>query len=409
MTDRQISPSQFAELATAISARGVVPALEMLASSLLEQKNYRELFTVRQMQARHKLGLPVIDVEQTRDLSDPLRTQLEDAYVEACREVGMLLLAEGNLREAWMYLQISGDKKAVRERLATLEPTEANSNEMVEIALYEGVWPRRGLELILDSHGVCNTITTLDGVLPNLPRQEQAEAASLLVGYLHGQLMENVRADVERQQDQPPTETTLAALLADRESLLAEGNYHIDTSHLSSVVRFARMSDDPDTLRLAVDLTQYGRRLHKQFQFSSEEPFADFYPAHGLFLGALLAQAEHLRSGEGAARAAIIDEAIMYFRDRAEKSDVEAAGTSAVEFYISLLARLRRFDLAMDELAHLIPPGTPTMGIAPHLWELAERSGNYKRMADICRERGDVVGYTGGLAAAALNADKSLR
>ncbi|MEX2185220.1 MAG: hypothetical protein WD875_00430 [Pirellulales bacterium] len=404
MSDRPTSPSQFVQYAAEISSRGVGPALEMLAAALLEQKNFRDLFTVRQMQARHKLGLPVIDVGQTRDLVDPLRTQLEDAYVEACREVGLLLLAEGKLREAWMYLQISGDKAAVRERLASQEPTEANSSEMVEIALYEGVWPRRGLELILDSHGVCNTITTLDGMLPNLAREEQAEAASLLVGFLHGQLLENVRADIERQQGKPPAETTLATLLTDREWLLADGNYHTDTSHLSSVVRFARMSDDADTLRLAVDLTEYGRRLHKQFQFSSEEPFAEYYPAHGLFLGALLAQAEHSRNMDSAARADVIDDALVYFRQRAETANVEISGTAAAEFYISLLGRLRRFTLAMDELAHLIPPGTPTMGIAPHLWELAEQSGNYQKMADICRDRGDIVGYTGAMAAAALSA-----
>jgi hypothetical protein len=307
-----------------------------------------------------------------------------------------------------MYLQISGDKQAVRERLATLEPTEANASEMVEIALYEGVCPRRGLELILQSHGVCNTITTLDGVLPNLGRDEQAQAAALLVAYLHGQLLENVRADIERQQGKPPAETTpskttLAELLADRPWLLADGNYHIDTSHLSSVVRFARMSDDADTLRLAVDLTEYGRRLHKQFQFASEEPFADYYPAHGLFLGALLVEAEHSGASDTAARADIIDEAQVYFRERAEKTNIETSGTAAIEFYISLLARLRRFELAMDELAHLIPPGTPTIGIAPHLWELAERSGKYQKMADICRDRGDIVGYTAALAAQAVS------
>jgi hypothetical protein len=402
MTDRPLVASQFAQLAAEIGGRGVDAALETLAASLKADKNYRDLFTVRQMQARHRLGLPIIDVGQTRDLADPLRTQLEDEYVVACREVGLLLLAEGKLREAWMYLQISGDKAAVRERLAAIEATEQNSAEIIELALYEGVAPGRGLELILNSHGICNTITTLDGVLPNLAREEQAEAAGLLVRHLHANLLENVRADIERQQGKPPAEKTLGELLADREWLLEGGNYHIDTSHLSSVVRFSRMSDDAETLRLAADLTEYGRRLHTQFQFSAEEPFADYYPSHGLFLGALLAQAEHSAQSKGAARADVIDQAVVFFRERAEKTDIDAVGTAAVEFYISLLARLQRYDLAMDELNNLIPAGKPTMGIAPHLWELAERSGNYQKMAEICQSRGDIVGYTGGLAAAAV-------
>lgn len=404
MTDRPLGSLQFRQLAAEIASRGVDAALATLAASLKEQANYRDLFTVRQMQARHKLGLPIIDIGQTRDLADPLCTQLEDEYIVACREVGLLLLAEGKLREAWMYLQISGDKAAVRERLAAIEPTDENRNEIIELALYEGVWPRRGLELILASHGICNTITTLDGMLPNLSREEQSEAAGLLVRNLHANLLENVRADIERQQGKPPAETTLAELLADRDWLLAGGNYHIDTSHLSSVVRFARMSDDVETLRLAVDLTEYGQRLHTQFQFAAEEPFADYYPSHGLFLGALLAQAEHSLTAEGPARADVIDRAIPFFRERAERTDIQASGTAAIEFYISLLARLKRFDLAMDELNHLIPAGQPTMGIAPHLWELAERSGSYAKMAEICQGRGDLVGYTGAMAAASLTA-----
>ena len=405
MTDRPLGSLQFGQLAAEIASRGVAAALTTLAAWLKEQANYRDLFTVRQMQARHKLGLPIIDVGQTRDLADPLRAQLEDEYIVACREVGLLLLAQGKLREAWMYLQISGDKAAVRERLAAIEPTDENRNEVIELALYEGVWPRRGLELILASHGICNTITTLDGMLPNLSRDEQSEAAGLLVRHLHANLLENVRADIERQQGKPPAETTLAELLADREWLLAGGNYHIDTSHLSSVVRFARMSDNVETLRLAVDLTEYGRRLHTQFQFAAEEPFADYYPSHALFLGALLAQAEHGLVAEGPARADIIDRAIPFFRERAERTDIQASGTAAIEFYISLLARLKRFDLAMDELNHLIPAGQSTMGIAPHLWELAERSGNYPKMAEICQARGDLVGYTGAMAAASLAAN----
>lgn len=402
MSDRPLVTSQFAQLAAEINSHGVAPALESLAASLKDEKNYRELFTVRQMQARHKLGLPIIDVGQTRDLADPLRTQLEDEYIDACREVGLLLLAEGRFREAWMYLQVSGDKTTVRLYLDAVEATEQNTAEIIEIALYEGVSPRRGLELILNSHGICNTITTLDGVLPNLARDEQSDAAGMLVRNLHANLLDNVRADIERQQGKPPAETTLAGLLADRDWLLEGGNYHIDTSHLSSVVRFSRMSDDAETLRLAVDLTEYGRRLHAQFQFSAEEPFADYYPSHGLFLGALLAQAEHSLTAKGPARADVIDQAVVFFRERAEKTDVEQSGTATAEFYISLLARLQRYDLAMDELNNLIPAGKPTMGIAPHLWELAERSGNYKKMAEICQTRGDIVGYTGAIAAASL-------
>lgn len=385
----------FDELSAELAARGAAGALARLADTLRERKNFRDLFSARQMQVRHGLGLPIVDAGQLRDLAEPLRTKLEDGYVEACREVGLLLLAEGRFREAWMYLQISGDKEAVRKQIAATAPTEDNTNELIEIALYEGVWPMRGLELVLESRGTCNTITTLDGALHTLAREDQSAAAGLLVKHLHAQLLENVRADIARQQGSPPAETTLLGLVADRDWLLAEGNYHIDTSHLSSVVRFARMSDDPETLRLAVDLCEYGRRLHTQFQFNGEEPFADYYPSHRLFLGALLAHATNDSGAEPLAR-----EAIDYFRAKAEAADAGESGTAPLEFYVSLLSRTGRAEEAMKELIRLDPAGGGTTGIAPHLWELAEKSARYDILANVSRDRNDLLGFVAGITAA---------
>ena len=54
------------------------------------------------------------------EVEEPLRSQLEAAYLAACREVGELLLEAGRLREAWMYLRPAGDKLAVRRQLARL-------------------------------------------------------------------------------------------------------------------------------------------------------------------------------------------------------------------------------------------------------------------------------------------------
>jgi hypothetical protein len=37
------------------------------------------------------------------------------------------------------------------------------------------------------------------------------------------------------------------------------------------------------------------------------------------------------------------------------------------------------------------------MGIAPSLLELAERSGRFDRLMDICRDRDDPIGFAAGL------------
>ena len=88
--------------------------------------------------------------------------------------------------------------------------------------------------------------------------------------------------------------------MADREWLFQDNAYHIDTTHLASTVRIARVLADPADLRLALDLTEYGRRLSQQFQYQGDEPFVETYPSHALYFQALL--------GEN------VEEALAYFQ-----------------------------------------------------------------------------------------------
>jgi hypothetical protein len=152
---------------------------------------------------------------------------------------------------------------------------------------------------------------------------------------------------------------------------------------LSAAVRLAKVVTTPSDLALAVDLTGYGRRLAPQYQFQAEPPFADFYPSHGLFLRALLGQE--------------VEKAVAYFRQRAEETNAEEEGVGAIEFYIALLDRVGRHAEAFDEAVRLTPKAATPMGIAPSLLELAERSGRFDRLMDICRDRDDPIGFAAGL------------
>ncbi|MEX0586037.1 MAG: hypothetical protein WD176_05310 [Pirellulales bacterium] len=389
--------TEYDRLTAALAGGGVDAVLERLAVELREAKKYRELFQARQMQVRRRLGLPVIGRGGLGETPEPLRTQLEDGYVEACREVGRLFLAEGRLRDAWPYLNVAGDRDVVRQAMTEVGPEDPRAGDVIELALYEGVWPLGGLELVLKSRGTCNTITTMEGVLGALSKEDQAGAAALLVRHLHAELMANVKADIARQGGAPPVETTLEGLLADRDWLLADDAYHIDTTHLSATLRFARLTTAADDLRLALDLAEYGRRLSSRYHFDAEEPFVEFYPSTRLYLRALLAHATTTSAGQGGQPAGAIDEAANYFRGRVERLNVDEQGTSAVEHYLALLARVGREELAMTEAVRLIPVGSSTVGIAPGLMELADRSGRYDRLTEICRERGDLIGFAAGL------------
>jgi hypothetical protein len=207
--------------------------------------------------------------------------------------------------------------------------------------------------------------------------------AGLLVSRLHNDLFHNLEAEITKQQSSPPTEKTIQGLVADRDWLFDGDNYHIDTSHLHAVVRFARQVTDQPTLRQAVDLTEYGRRLSRQYQYPGEEPFVDVHPTHALFFRAQL--------GEG------VDEALAYFRERAEAINAAEQGAGAAEIYVTLLTRLGRHEEALEALARLVPAGAGMSGLAPTMSELAQTARAFDRLAQICQERGDLLGFTAGL------------
>jgi hypothetical protein len=375
----------FDEVLTACEGEGLEPALEGLATRLRSEGRSHELFDVRLMQARRRAGLPVVNAQSLDELSEPLRVQMEDAYLAACREVGQVLLDQQRIREAWMYLRPVGDRAQMAEALARV-PAEDHYEEIIEIALHEGVDLELGFQLVLKHYGTCNAITLFESEISGRPRAQRQPIAALLVRHLYEELLANVRADIERQQGGKAPAGTLAELVANREWLFAEDNYHVDTTHLNAVVRFAHLLTDPEVVRLALGLTEYGRRLSPSYQFPGEEPFGDMYPASALWFSALLGERT--------------DEALEFFRAKALEYPVAEAGSAPAEVLISLLARTGRTAEAMDAYAELLPPGTRTSGFAPSLVELAAQGGLYERLSDISRQRGDLIGFVAGLVEA---------
>lgn len=383
--------TDFDQLQTTLQQEGIPAMLDRLADRLREEKKYHELFDARLLAGRHRLGLPVILTSTLDELPEPQRTQVEDSYLDACREVGNLLLADGRVREAWMYLRPIGDREAVAAALEKIEPDDERLEQLIEVALHEGVHPELGFRLVLEHYGTCNAITMFDGMMHERPRSQQQGVVRLLVRHLHNELSANIRADIERREGagKAPPAASLEELLTARPELVADDNYHIDTSHLGATVRFARLAEDAETLRLALDLTEYGRRLSPQYQYPAEEPFRDAFTAHGHFFRAQL--------GEG------VDEALAYFRDKAEALPLAEHGPGPAETYIALLARLKRYEEAIDASLSLLPPGTATSRFAPSLLELSCLAGQYERLLATSRERGDLLGFAAGLVQATVD------
>ncbi|MCZ6806560.1 MAG: hypothetical protein O7F08_06375, partial [Deltaproteobacteria bacterium] len=318
------------------------------------------------------------------ELPEPLRSQTEEAYLAACREVGQLMLDAGKYREGWMYLRPTGDKEPVREALGRAIPDDENTEELIEVALHEAVSPRRGIAWMLAHYGTCNSITTFEGLASNLPREDQQACAAVLVRHLHDELIGNVRSNIEQQEESlPPDEATLTELVVDHPWLLQNESYHVDTSHLGATVRFARLLTDPQLLRLALALTEYGLRLARLHQFPGEEPFVDVYPSHRLLFSATLGER--------------VDEAVRFFAKKAREVSVEEHGTGAIEAYLVLLVRLERYEEALEEMGRLVPSDVALSSYAPTMLELARESGAWERYLELARQREDAVGFAAGL------------
>ena len=202
-----------------------------------------------------------------------------------------------------------GETAPVRAALDALEPgADEDIQSLVQIAFYEGVHPRKGFEWVLERFGICNAITTLGGQeLPHAPEDKQF-CIQRLVRALYEELRERLVVEIERHDgkrpeiaDAPPdTPGVVLKLIEGRDWLFADDFYHIDMSHLSSVVQMSIHLPKCPELALARELCAYGRRLSSKFVGAGDPPFEDQYTAYDLYLTVL--------QGEN------VDEALSYFR-----------------------------------------------------------------------------------------------
>lgn len=418
-----LAPEQVESLKESLAKGGKSELLDSLAKRLREEGKYHELFEVLKMLSRQRLGLPIVHFPD-EEIEDPqLREKLEDALFEVCREVGTLFMKSGQIQESWVYLRPVGDTKLVQEMLKDVEVTDENVDTLIGILLSEGVDPKRGFEIVLERYGTCNAITTFDSEMPRRSIADQQAAASLLVRHLYAELKDNLahdiarrsQADVEGAGEQAPgdestgsesddendgaespevtalKEQSISELLSDRSFLLDDHTYHIDTTHLASVVRFAKLLNDEGDLQLALELTHYGKGLSDQYQYEGDEPFTDVYPDHERFFNVLLDND--------------VEGGLEFFRAKAEQVDAYTQGTMSAEVYVDLLCRTGRHEEALAaSIEHL--KGRPTMGIAPSLLEICRQANRYESLLDYCQSQDDLLGYGTGLILAEEEAAK---
>ena len=355
---------------------------QQAARQLVESGQLDRLFDLRLMQRRHELGLPLGPDAALDELEESALVRLENGYLDACREVGQLFLEAGQPREAWRYLRPTGEKKAVRRWLERAVPDEEIADELIELALYEGIDPERGYAWLLARRGTCNAVTELEAMRGGLSVRDQAACAAVLVRHMHQELLANVRGHLRRLGETAPASATVGEILAEHPTLLAEGAFHIDTSHLATTVRFARLLTGPALLEKAIELADYGSRLAADLQYPDEAPFEDLYRTHLLLFRGSLGRE--------------VEAALDYFGGRARETASDERSITAVEAYLVLLERTGRAEQALAEYAELVPADRKLSPYAPTLLRLTQACGGWQRYFELCQSRGDVVGFAAG-------------
>lgn len=375
----------FPDLDAALNAGGPGEALDRLAADLEARGDYRMLLDALLLKARHELGLPLIQVGRYADLPDEDRTKFEGRYVEALRRVGTKFLEAGDVPTAWAYFQAIGEPEPVAKALDELVTPEDPDQlaRLIDVAFHQGANPRKGFEWLLRSYGPCSAITSLEQSGPADPSVRVA-CVEALIRHLHGQLVDNIRADVARRgQPRSPDGATLAEAIAGRDWLLADDAYHTDVSHLSTVVRWSVMATDPEALRLALDLTEYGRRLSPRLQYDSAPPFEKTFDDHNVYLKALLGRE--------------VDEAVEHFRSKlvapSQGEDGDPGSTLPAQVLVNLLVRVGREGEAVEEATRHLMDVPDSMLACPPIAELCQRSGRLDRLAEAAIQMNHPVHY----------------
>ncbi len=383
-TESETTPFDLLDETNASSEASSV--LDMLISHLEAGQAHRQLLDALLLKARHDLGLPLIQVGPLTELAEPVRTQYEERYVAAIRHVGQKLLDGGDIGAAWPYFRAISESEPVAQAIESYVATEADERigQIVEVAFNHGVAPRKGFELILKHYGTCSAISAYDA----LPQDEtiRIASASALVANLHEQLVLNLRAEISRRgQPQPPTGTPIADLIAGREWLFDDDAYHLDVSHLASVVRMATVLLEPAQISTALQLTDYGRNLSGRHRYEGEFPFEDTYVDHAVYLRGLLGD----------------DSAIEHFQTKIASDDTGEA--VAAQVLVRLLARMKRWDDAVDVAAEHLAGIPESMLMCPSLSVLCQRTGKLDRLAKSARDHGDLVHYTAAILQGRIN------
>jgi len=381
-----VDAAAFDELKATLAQRGKPAAIERLCQVLREKKDYSSLFYALLLKKRFELGVSPIPTGSAQELPEEIHEPYEEGIRQACREVGRLFLDQGDIPHAWVYFRMLGENQPVHDALNDYKPIETDDlQQLVDIAFHQGVHPHRGFDLLLERFGICSAITMVGSQEMGMSPDVRDYCIRRLVGALHTELCHRLKAEINHHEGSAPVLSSVGELIAGRDWLFQDEFYHIDISHLASVVQMSVYLSPGEELRFARQLCEYGKRLSPRFQSPGDSPFEDQYADYAKYLAAL--------DGEG------VEEAIAHFQAKAEKADPENEGTRPAEVLVNFLVRLGRHEQALQVAREYLSSVEHRPLGCPSLVELCQRTSDFEALAEIAREQGDLVHFVAGLVA----------
>ena len=355
---------------------------DLLLARFRAAKDYRSVFEARLMKKRLELGLPVFLTDDLSAVPSELREAYGQEVTEAARDVGELFLSDGEIAQAWPYLKATGDSARVADAIERVTPGD-DLNRIIEIALEEGVHPAKGLELIAAKYGICRALSVFE---ISAVTKDREKCIAVLARNLHAELVERLGDAIEQQEGSRPASTSIAQLISGREWLFGEYTTYVDSSHLVSLLQHCPEVTDAGLLRIFHELCEYGKRVSPDVRVQCQPPFEDGCIDFEHYVGALLG--------------IDVESHVAHFRRKVAEAEPERVVSLAAQALVGLLARLARYDEALEvALAHFPNAGSADLA-CPAAPELCRLAGRFDRLKELARERGDWLSY----AAATLEA-----
>jgi hypothetical protein len=391
----QLDPATFGRVRDALEAGGAPAAIGTLIDHLRAADDFQNLFYALLLKKRVELGVSPFPTGPSTELPPETHEPYESAIRDAGREVGGELLARRRFQQAWMFYRMLGEVEPVRAALEAFEPgPDDDVYPVIEIAWQGGLLPKKGFDLVLDRNGVCSAITMVSGSDLNTNPELRDYCVGRLIRALHAQLDERLRGDLAARGGSAPAEFTVQQIVEAHPELLADDAYHIDTSHLSSVVQMStQLAAGPDN-ELAQQLCHYGRRLAIGLQNRGEAPFDDGYDDYLAYLKVVAGAPAPPRLGNPAD----VEAGLAVFRAKAER-EYEEGSTYSAQVYINLLLRANRPAEALAAAKQFLLAEDERNLICPGVNDLAKRAGDFEAIAEAAKARNDPVGYLAGLLA----------